>query len=309
MKLIFRRPYKSIRSLDPLELPNFVVLTGVNGAGKSHLLEALETGAVSVDGIDPNQQHGRKPTRRFDSNTLVTQDTGTFSGATLSNELAGYWDSFGQHRRNSHDAFFAALRDLPIPRLTDMSPRELVELRESELINMGCTPDVAANAINRIKRHAENLNQNVIQQFVGQDSNNRRKLIEKWAGSSSASFFTMTQDEFYETYPDNWQQIDLFQQSFARLFSSYQMNWRNNKLKEVGNIEGANVKALSEKEFLDKYGTPPWDYLNEILAVSNLDFRVNEPFQWEDAPTSQYLLTISATFRSSSPIFRLANES
>ena len=42
MRIDLRRPYKSIWSLTAEELPDFVILIGRNGAGKSQLLEALE---------------------------------------------------------------------------------------------------------------------------------------------------------------------------------------------------------------------------------------------------------------------------
>ena len=41
---------KSFKSLQPFEtdLPNFVILTGVNGVGKSQILEALKTDKLSL---------------------------------------------------------------------------------------------------------------------------------------------------------------------------------------------------------------------------------------------------------------------
>jgi predicted ATPase len=46
MKLSFVKPYKSITSIPNIEIPDFVVLTGVNGAGKTHLIEAIENGSI-----------------------------------------------------------------------------------------------------------------------------------------------------------------------------------------------------------------------------------------------------------------------
>ena len=41
MKITIHKEYKSIRAPQEFELPNFVVLTGKNGSGKSHLMEAM----------------------------------------------------------------------------------------------------------------------------------------------------------------------------------------------------------------------------------------------------------------------------
>ena len=51
MQLTLARPHKSIRSLDPVELPEFAILIGRNGVGKTHFLEALNDGAIAVSDI------------------------------------------------------------------------------------------------------------------------------------------------------------------------------------------------------------------------------------------------------------------
>lgn len=47
MKITLHKEYKSIRAPQEFELPNFVVLTGKNGSGKSHLMEALSKTEIS----------------------------------------------------------------------------------------------------------------------------------------------------------------------------------------------------------------------------------------------------------------------
>ena len=42
MKYILTKSFKSLQPFET-ELPNFVILTGVNGVGKSQILEALKT--------------------------------------------------------------------------------------------------------------------------------------------------------------------------------------------------------------------------------------------------------------------------
>ena len=54
MKLSFAQPYKSIQDFNSVELPEFTVLTGVNGSGKTHLLEAIKRNncRIQVQGKD-----------------------------------------------------------------------------------------------------------------------------------------------------------------------------------------------------------------------------------------------------------------
>ena len=48
MLIKFHDNYKSIKSLNSGELPDFTIITGVNGAGKSHLLQGLNNGHISI---------------------------------------------------------------------------------------------------------------------------------------------------------------------------------------------------------------------------------------------------------------------
>lgn len=49
MKIKLKSEFKSLKTLDDVELPNFVILTGVNGAGKTHLLQAIHHKAAVVE--------------------------------------------------------------------------------------------------------------------------------------------------------------------------------------------------------------------------------------------------------------------
>ena len=52
MKVQFDSDYLSIKKFDSINLPDFVVLTGLNGAGKTHFLMAIDRGNIKVDSID-----------------------------------------------------------------------------------------------------------------------------------------------------------------------------------------------------------------------------------------------------------------
>ena len=43
MRIKIHKEYKSIKAPQEFELPDFVVLTGKNGSGKSHLMEAMSS--------------------------------------------------------------------------------------------------------------------------------------------------------------------------------------------------------------------------------------------------------------------------
>jgi len=284
MKLSFNRSYKSVSRFESIELPKFTILTGVNGAGKSHLLEAIEGNHVSIEGITPNQPHGPTPIRRFDWSTLVPQDTGAFSQAQISAEQTGFWNEVAQHRQQPIAALREQLQRFNAPGLEKLNIKALMTLQEPELASFGLTGDRASEVLNLIRHAVQNGNQQVTQLFVRNDPQNRSRLISSFAASAPLPLFAMEQDDFYGAYPKMWQPVDLFQQSFARLFTAYQRHWSQNKLKAIGQTEGASVVPLSEAEFLAKHGQPPWEFLNEVLESAELDFRINAPYKWDDRP-------------------------
>ena len=55
MKIGFVNNYKSIHQFNETEVPDFCVFVGKNGAGKTHLLRAIEAGHVRVDSINKDR--------------------------------------------------------------------------------------------------------------------------------------------------------------------------------------------------------------------------------------------------------------
>lgn len=55
LKLSFANNHISIRQFDAVELPDFVVLTGRNGSGKTHLLQAIKAGQCRLDDFQPHE--------------------------------------------------------------------------------------------------------------------------------------------------------------------------------------------------------------------------------------------------------------
>jgi hypothetical protein len=282
MKLVFNRAHKSIGPFPPIELPSFTILTGVNGAGKSHLLEAIENNCLSIEGVSPNQSNGPRPIRRFDWANLVPQDTGAFSGSQISSEQWSLWTEIQQHREPHLQSLRDQLQRFHCAALNRCSPKELWKLDMIDLKNMGLTDGAAQEASTMIRQHILNSSQQISELFRRNDPN-RSRLIQAISGSS-IPIFALDDDDFYGYYPKTWHPIDLFQQSFARLFSAYQRLWQQNQLKVRGQAQEASVVALSDPEFLAKHGRPPWEFLNEVLEAAELDFRINEPHKWEDRP-------------------------
>lgn len=297
MRLVFNRTFKSLTKFDAIEIPELTIITGVNGAGKSHLLEAIQNNAISIDDVTPNQPNGPQPIRRFDSNTLVPQDTGPFSAAQIAQEQSNFWTEIKQHREPHLNQVRDALRHFGVSTLDQYSIKELLALQPEDLQKIGIDAGIASQIKSTIANTAANADEHVKNMFVRNDPQNRSKLISSIAKSSRVPIFSMEEDDFFRDYPKLWQPTDLFQQSFARLFSAYQRQWSQNKLKELARKEGENVDFLSNEQFISKHGIAPWEFLNHILSVAELDFRINEPYKWDDRPYEPVLTDIKRNIR------------
>lgn len=70
-------PHISIEQLDPTTFPDFAILTGVNGSGKSHFLEGLKAGAIRSDAVQAPQSE----ILLSDWSTIVPNNLSQFSSA------------------------------------------------------------------------------------------------------------------------------------------------------------------------------------------------------------------------------------
>lgn len=285
MKLIFNQPHKSIGLFDPIDLPSFTVLTGVNGAGKSHLLEAIECDAVSVEGVAPNHPEKPKLIRKFDWNTLIPQDNGAFSAANHVGEQTQFWNEIVQNRLMVINELNRRMPPLGSKRLVYADVADLKKNIESDLSSASMTSVQVSQYLSQVDQLLSEAESQAEETFVRADPVNRRRLLEALKQQKpDFSVLTIDQETFYRIYPSRWQPVDLFQQSFARLFATYQHNWNKNQLKQRGRERGAEVDALTDQAFYEKYGQPPWQFLNDIFKAAELDFEINAPYEWDERP-------------------------
>jgi predicted ATP-dependent endonuclease of OLD family len=281
MKLSFLKIYKSITSFPEVKLPDFVVLTGVNGAGKSHLLEAIENGSMQIDNIEVNKK--TRPIRRFDWTNLIPQDTGAFAPYQITQERYGFWNEISQFMKEFRPQISQALLQLNRADLDTLKTRDIIGLTPDRLTATGSTLEQANQIIQAIQSAASAATQNLTNKFI-QNNPDRARLIKLFQDNTNIPLIAFEEDDFYNFFPRSWLPVDFFQQSFGRLFADYQRYWLQNEIKCLANSKGEAVSFLTNEEFLDKYGEPPWEFVNSVLESANLDFRINRPQKYEDRP-------------------------
>lgn len=268
MKLTFGQPHLSLRNFPETDLPDLVLLTGVNGSGKTHLLQAIQSGLVQVD----EASSPGKDIRSFNWNTLVPNDT----GATTNGQLSGQRFAIIQRIEQAKNELLPQLRkishhlksvkaDSGLWALTAMSKEQILEeLKDPAAIGSvtGIVRRVSAGLLSLMRQ-----GQGLRQQEIIQD-------LAKQKGSPALIDETDMLD-----LPLGWSEPDLFKQSFGVIFQTYFEKLTENELKEMAVSKGRSVGSppLSEEEFVGRHGAPPWDFVNEVLRDCRLDFQISQP--------------------------------
>lgn len=283
LRLGLQVPHLSIRQFPDIHLSDLTVITGRNGSGKSHLLQAIEQGKVVCDknGSRLNYQAGE--IRRYDWTNLVPKDTGLYSSETSRNEktqAVGYARNMltGQNilaSLRSHAQSFG------VGLLTD---KDLITLSAVEIDLRFGTQNGSAFVQQR-----ENLFANS-EQFMRSQNQGFGGTIQL-ARSLGKSIFSVSEDEILYESVANYGSSEIFQQSFAKLFVEYRDTYLRNEIRDNNFRKGKSMKKpLSDEEFIQKHGPAPWDFVNKSLKRARLDFEINTP-SFEDYSPYQPKLT------------------
>jgi predicted ATPase len=273
--LSFSRVHKSITSLDEITLPKFVVLTGVNGSGKTHLLTAIKGGEINSTLVsDINSD-----VRLFDSTNIVPTDTGSFD-PFHDQSKRGQWF---QTLKNQRDQYFPGLQSFAlsheIPGKLCSSIEKISALSQSDLTDIFSDPAKGENVWNLLQVQVRQMGNSVASNTFNQIGDDYwRKNAQLLAQTSPELFMSSTRTEFFRNSNFLWGDVDPFQQAFGQVFVTYRtLIHDNDRLEKYPPPGNHNEKFLSGVDFIDEYGPPPWDFVNQILEESNLSFRVDSP--------------------------------
>jgi len=171
------------------------------------------------------------------------------------------------------------------PELSKLDFKKLPTLTPMELQNYGISSDQAEHIHQTIQDNFNAHSQNIATTFDSYNPTINSKLIDKIKAKCKVPLAAFDMELFYEHYPLAWQPVELFQQSFGRLFSEYQGAFLENEFNIFRrDFRGANIQALTTTDFIKKNGPPPWVFLNSILETANLSFRINQPNENNDRP-------------------------
>jgi len=226
IKVTIRQKHKSINPPCVFELPSFCVLTGKNGSGKTHLLEAIankDKSQVLINGAVTQN------VRYIGFNGLNPTIQETCDPNSISQHIKNVWNEYNAGKQNAQ---------------------------------------------------RRNRQDNLDQILRGVSNENSKKFIRKALEDSGKSVSDLTEDDLADSFDISFMgQNDFFTAQFALIFKNYHKRQEENNINEYYQSKGKHISkpVLTETEFKDKYGEPPWEFVNKILEETNIPYEVNNP--------------------------------
>ncbi|MES0049270.1 AAA family ATPase [Mesorhizobium sp. M0053] len=279
-----KKIYRSIVSLKPTELPNLTVLTGINGSGKSHLLEAISKGHVGVD-IAPNPSND---IRLVTLANLIPQDVGVTNIVQINANRDFFIASVRNLKAQFDQQLLDTVSELKLAPLTsdlwkiftwnDEEIRKKLTEIHAEL-PADQIEAIFSDVKGRLNNIEDNIRASIESQVNGQDE--FKKVIFKDLLQKKFKFINISRNN-YDDVTGGRYGLDIFQHSFGELFFAYFERVKENRLRKMDEDAGRELDApsLSEGDFVAKFGGPPWEFVNETLKVARLDFEIDRPVEY-----------------------------
>ncbi len=283
MQLQFRRQHLSIAAFPPVALPQLAIIVGLNGSGKSHLLQAIANGAIANSVEELNIQ--KPPMPDHSPIRLIVHGT--------PQPLFGpYVSDAGQRNPMEPGAMYEQIRS------TILKPfRERLDEISAGAIG-GCL--VAGEDLWRVGA-AELSNRTAIGQaeieavFVEAENQLRQpRPVPQGRGGgvlypNEPMLFTSAvavadrlgramleiQSEHLRLF-NRWGEADQFSFNLAPVFGNYRDAWSRNKLLGLAGRDAA-AASLTDEDFTAQFGPPPWDEINKTLNEFSLPYEVAAP--------------------------------
>ena len=290
MKIELTQPYHSINEVQTTELPDFAVLIGRNGAGKTQLLAALKAGAARVAGIGPDD------IELFDMRTFRSPNSGV--GVRTSNQFA----------RTTADTYLSGTPTDPAPvqiadevftqfatNTTPVSDTDTDEFAAGLRETISQLPDFALFPQSRPGgSYEESLYGRVIAPLIPQTNNRSRRQSPpppKSCNGNPAILISLAM-KLAQKLPHELNRDDIMlagqyegsiiSNAVSEIFATYKVDqfiWAHKRIE---------TESVPYPTILDDYRRkypPPWDILRDVLSSMRIaagdhglfDFEFSDP--------------------------------
>lgn len=270
MRLKYHQDYLSIIKFNDVELHDFTVLTGVNGSGKSHLLQALDQKKVVIEGYENSN------IVLFSYETFRLENESSFNAYALTQEREQAWNFFtqsgGGNIKNNIESWKNSL--VPsykvITTLCKKKNKSLFSLSKKDISN-----DVIYEQLKNYKDQIKKFFKNNNNLKDNQQAHAILALIKKLPYSID----DIDEEDFLKLYKPFYFKNDFLPQQLGKVIWDYYTRYDRNQYNQYENkIKGKDYPVLTDSEFTNIYGPKPWEVLNKILLeFDSLKYSINSP--------------------------------
>ncbi len=232
-------------------------------------MEAIEKGTIRTSVTDDSIGM----IARFDSESIIPKDTGNYSPAHAAIQEDEKFRQISEKRPNIITEAQRTLSNWGLSPNSVVDMGDVLQLADEASFRAAFSQNPnLENFYDSYKKQVSIWAENSVQ-AQGQNDKLGKKLKEL-AKTHPALLLTGSQSEIFRHEIFEKTDVGAFQQAFGKVFTDY----RKKLIENASNpLEDDKQIALNDKQFVIKFGPKPWDFVNEILEISNLDFRINHP--------------------------------
>lgn len=262
MDLKFKRQYKSIKALNDISLPKLTILCGLNGSGKTHILEAISNKAIF----------------NFDSpSQVILMEVKDFIplefSTTTSMEVVNEREEVARNIWSIVSEFQASLTSKLefIPScFLNKGIHSLSGLKETDLEGTVDDPGTVYSQFEQqLSRTAEKI-RHKYNQLHDRYRITGNYLQEKFGNKIAL----LSNDIIIENIPEDYRERSLFGNILASDFHRYHSKWLQHGFEQFSTLKIGEMSTITRTEIDDP---KPWEEMNHILMKFDLHFRIQPP--------------------------------
>lgn len=268
IELSFRSEFLSISRFNDVSLPDFTVLSGVNGSGKSHLLKAIDNKCVAINGGYISNINF------FDYNTFNIEQEQAYSIISMSEERKFAY-SIVQKKNSVLSSIYREIEHYyeEYKNRVEELQKSLWELKVEDLSSQVAFDKLA------------NYRLNIEKAFYTRDKNPHDREVRTYSAILSyikklnCHISDVSEVEFVSSFIPYTFKADFLPVQLGKVFADYHAKLEQNNYDRYRNSEYHDIyDVLTDKDFEEKHGRKPWELLNEILSTfNNMRYQVNNP--------------------------------
>ena len=283
MRLEFIKRHLSINAFPQIDVPPLTIVVGVNGSGKTHLLQAIQNGSirnsvapVTVDGSPPMNEG---PVRLLASTGTPIGDGSVYVSinGTAGHGLGMREESFESARRQALSQFSSELDTLTGGKISESL------LEGEDIWRMGIDAAVTRGGNAALRMQIEAIFGRAEAELLKPlHLNMPRARMVRFSGESiqtaavKLGISPLAVTEQQEKHLRPWQ-ADQFQNNLPTLFGRYRDAWLRNRLGQLKDQDENSSNSMTNEEFAACFGEAPWKQISATFNAFRLPYEAAAP--------------------------------